>query len=132
MAPTLLKSLTVTILGQQHLRGDWRFDFDGELFRHFITDITGEMKKMGFALSCVQKHDVLISISSYADLLNSVRISSDDSMGTHCIGHVIGKSEHLNILEDIAAAVRRVAFAPETIAPASEFRKICHNCGCGC
>jgi hypothetical protein len=28
--------------------------------------------------------------------------------------------------------VRRIAFAPETIAPADEFRKVCHNCGCGC
>jgi hypothetical protein len=35
-------------------------------------------------------------------------------------------------MEDISTAVRRVAFAPETIAPSGEFRKVCHNCGCGC
>lgn len=132
MAVKSLKAITVTILDQQHLRGDWRFDFDGNVFQHFIADMTREMKKLGFALTCVRNHDVVIAINSYADLLNSVRVSSDDSLGVHCIGHVIGKSERLDIMEDIGSAIRRVAFAPETIAPASEFRKVCHNCGCGC
>jgi hypothetical protein len=94
--------------------------------------MTIEMKKLGFILKCVHNHDVVIPINSYADLLNCVKIASDDSLGNHCIGHVIGKSEHLDILEDIDSALRRVAFAPETIAPAGEFRKVCHNCGCGC
>ena len=132
MAGRALKTLTVTILGQRHLRGDWRFDFDGEPFWRFIAGMTGEMRKLGIALSCVHNHDVVISINSYADLLNCVRVSSDDSQGTHCIGHIIGKSEHLDIVEDIDSAIRRIAFAPETIAPAGEFRKVCHNCGCGC
>lgn len=132
MAGKVLKVMTVTILGQQHLRGDWLFDFDGELFQRFISGLTKEMKKLGVKLTCVRNHDVVISINSYADLLNCVKISSDDSLGNHCIGHVIGKSEHLDVMEDIGVAVRRVAFAPETIAPADEFRKVCHNCGCGC
>ncbi|MDA8429512.1 MAG: hypothetical protein M0T70_09680 [Geobacteraceae bacterium] len=132
MAGKSLKTVLVTILDQQHLRGDWLFDFNGEMFRKFISDMTSEMRKLGVDLTCIHNHDVVISINSYADLLNCVKISSDDSLGNHCIGHVIGKSEHLNILEDIDAAVRRVAFAPETIAPAGEFRKVCHNCGCGC
>jgi hypothetical protein len=127
-----LKTITITILGQQHLRGDWLFDFDGEMFQKFLAQMTREMKKLGFSLTCVRNSDVVISINSYADLLNCVKISSDDSLGNHCIGHVIGKSEHLNIIEDIETALRRVAFAPETIAPAGEFRKVCHNCGCGC
>jgi hypothetical protein len=38
----------------------------------------------------------------------------------------------LNICEDISAAVRRIAFAPETVVPSNEFKKVCHNCGCGC
>jgi hypothetical protein len=132
MAGKALKVLTVTILDQKHLREDWRFDFDGEGFRLFIAGLTREMRRLGFALSCVRNHDVSISINSYADLLNCVRVSSDDSQGTHCIGHIIGKSEHLDIIEDIGSAIRRIAFAPETIAPAGEFRKVCHNCGCGC
>ena len=124
--------MTVTILDQQHLRADWLFDFDGDRFQSFISDLAREMKKLGVALVCVPNHDVVITVNSYADLLNCVKISSDDSHGNHCIGHVIGKSEHLDIMEDIGAAVRRVAFAPETVAPAGEFRKVCHNCGCGC
>ena len=132
MAGKSLKSLTVTIFAQQHLRREWLFDFDGEPFRNFIAGMTREMRKMGIALSCVHNRDVTIPINSYADLLNCVKVASDDSQGNHCIGHIIGKSEHLDIMEDIGAAIRRIAFAPETIAPAGEFRKVCHNCGCGC
>jgi hypothetical protein len=132
MAGKKLKGLTVTILGQKHLREDWLFDFDGDTFQLFITELTREMRKLGITLNCVRNHDVTISINSYTDLLNCVKVSSEDSQGNHCIGHIIGKSEHLDIMEDIAAAVRRIAFAPETIAPAGEFRKVCHNCGCGC
>jgi len=132
MAGKVMKSLTVTILDQRHLRKDWLFDFDGKPFQRFIAEITREMKKLGVALTCVHNRDVVISINSYADLLNCVKVSSDDSQGNHCIGHIIGKSEHLDIIEDIGSAIRRIAFAPETIAPAGEFRKVCHNCGCGC
>jgi hypothetical protein len=132
MACKAMKTLTVTILDQQHLREDWLFDFDGELFRKFISAMTREMKKLGISLNCIRNRDVAIQINSYADLLNCVKVSSDDSQGNHCIGHIIGKSEHLDIVEDIGSAIRRIAFAPETIAPAGEFRKVCHNCGCGC
>jgi len=132
MSVKALKAITVTILDQQHLRDDWRFDFDGELFRQFLAGMTQDMKKLGFALTCVHNPDVQISINSYADLLNCVKVSSDESQGTHCIGHIIGKSENLDIMEDVGSAIRRLAFAPETIAPAGEFRKVCHNCGCGC
>jgi hypothetical protein len=132
MACKRLKSVTLTIFDQKHIRKDWLFDFEDPDFLAFLASMTKEMKKLGIALSCIRNHDVSISINSYADLLNCVKISSDDSMGNHCIGHVIGKSEHLDILEDMEQALRRVAFAPETIAPAGEFRKVCHNCGCGC
>lgn len=128
----MAKIITVTILGQEYLRNDWSFDFDGDEFRQFIARISSEMARLGFALNCVRNGEVSISINSYADLLNCVRFSSADSQGTHCIGHIIGKSEHLRIVEDIESAIRRIAFAPETIAPAGEFRKVCHNCGCGC
>ena len=132
MAGKALHPITVTILGQRHLRGDWLFDFDGDRFRQFMAGMTREMKKLGFVLDCVRNDDVTIPVSSYADLLNCVKVSSGDSQGNHCIGHIIGRSEHLDIVEDVGAAIRRIAFAPETIAPAGEFRKVCHNCGCGC
>jgi len=78
-------------------------------------------------------NDVIISVNSYADVLNVVKISSaQDGQSNRCVGHIIGKSPNLDIMEDIERAVRRVAFAPETVVPADEFRKVCHNCGCGC
>ena len=91
------------------------------------------MRRKGFSLKMVHNKGVVIKINSYADLLNVVKISSPQGgHNNQCIGHIIGKSENLNILEDIQAAINRIAFAPETIAPDSEFRKVCHNCGCGC
>ena len=127
------RKLRIIIHNQQYLRGDWTFDFDGQLFQDFLTDITEQMGRLGVALEIVRNPETVISINSYADLLNVVKISSPtDGHSNQCIGHIIGKSQHLDVLEDIAAAVRRMAFAPETIAPSGEFRKVCHNCGCGC
>ena len=128
-----LKRITVTVLNQKHVRKDWQFDFDGEAFQRFFQSLTRDMRKLGVALEKVHNRDIVISVNSYADLLNVVKVSSpSDGHSNQCIGHIIGKSEHLDIMEDIGTAVRRIAFAPETIPPASEFRKVCHNCGCGC
>ena len=133
MAGKRLKEIAITILAQEHIRKDWYFDFDSEVFRDFCGKLSRDMKKLGVALRVAHNRDATIRITSYADLLNCVKISSlGDGHANHCIGHIIGKSEHLDIMEDIGAAVRRIAFAPETIAPSNEFRKVCHNCGCGC
>ncbi|MDD2851506.1 MAG: hypothetical protein PHY09_06325 [Desulfuromonadaceae bacterium] len=127
------KELVITIFSQKHLRSDWYIDCDGQEFQKFLTVMVKEMKKMGVRLDIVRNQEAVIAINSYADLLNAMKISSlQDGHSNQCIGHIIGKSPHLDILEDISTALRRVAFAPETIAPSSEFRKICHNCGCGC
>ncbi|MBI5484590.1 MAG: hypothetical protein HY888_09035 [Deltaproteobacteria bacterium] len=128
-----MKQISMTVFDQEHCRREWFFDFDGEIFHDFCTTLTREMKKLGITLTLLRNRDAVIKINSYADLLNVVKISSpDDGHSNQCIGHIIGKSEHLDIMEDIRTAVRRVAFAPETVAPSSEFRKVCHNCGCGC
>jgi hypothetical protein len=133
MAGKRSKELTITVLAQEHTRRDWYFDFDSEPFQLFCEDLSRDMKRLGVALKIVHNRDTTIRIASYADLLNCVRISSpDDGHVNQCVGHIIGKSEHLDIMEDIGTALRRVAFAPETIAPSGEFRKVCHNCGCGC
>lgn len=133
MACKQMKQMLITVLDQKHIRPDWYFDFDGQEFQDFITGITKEMKRLGVALSVARNRETEISINSYADLLNVVKISShQDGHSNQCVGHIIGKSERLDIMEDIRVAVRRVAFAPETVAPSSEFRKVCHNCGCGC
>jgi sugar phosphate isomerase/epimerase len=127
------KQITVTILEQVHIRKDWLFDFDGETFQRFFDDLTRELRKLGVTLKQVRNREITIQIHSYADLLNVVKVSSPcDGHTNQCVGHIIGKSGRLDIMEDIDTAVRRIAFAPETIAPASEFRKVCHNCGCGC
>lgn len=127
------KQMVLTILDQKHLRNDWLFDFDGQLFQDFLAGTTAELERLGVLLTVVRNRDVVITINSYADLLNVVKISSlRDGHNNQCVGHIIGKSLRLDIMEDISTALRRVAFAPETIAPSSEFRKVCHNCGCGC
>src|SRR3974390_686343 len=130
MAGKRLKQMTITIMAQDHVRKEWYFDFGAEVFRHFCDSLSRDMKRLGVAINIVHNSDTAIRITSYADLLNSVRISSpDDGHANQCVGHIIGKSEHLDIMEDIGMAVRRGAFAPETHHPASEFRKVCHNCG---
>lgn len=133
MACKKTKQMIITIFEQQHIRKDWYVDFDGPLFQDFLAGITTEMKRLGVHVTVERNRDATISVNSYADLLNVVKISSpQDGHNSQCIGHIIGVSQHLDIMEDIGTAVRRVAFAPETIAPSSEFRKVCHNCGCGC
>ena len=133
MTCTQTKQITITILDQKHLRSDWLFDFDGQLFQDFIEETITTMERLGVLLTVVRNPDAVITINSYADLLNVVKISSlQDGHSNQCVGHIIGKSQHLDIMEDIGTAVRRVAFAPETVAPSSEFGKVCHNCGCGC
>jgi hypothetical protein len=133
MTGTSAKIMVITIFGQKHLRNDWYFDFEGSRFTVFLSGLVGEMERLGVRLTVERTSDAVITVDSYADLLNVVKISSpQDGHSNQCIGHIIGKSQHRDILEDITTAVRRVAFAPETIAPSSEFRKVCHNCGCGC
>ena len=133
MACKKTKQMVITIHDQKYLRNDWCFDFDGQPFQDFIAGMKAEMKRLGVLLTVVRNRDAVISINSYADLLNVLKISSpQDGHTNQCIGHIIGKSQRLDIMEDINTAVRRVAFAPETIAPSGEFRKVCHNCGCGC
>ncbi len=127
------KQMVITIHDQEHFRKDWYVDFDGQPFQEVLAVMKAEMERLGVQLTVVRNRDAVISINSYADLLNAVRISSpQDGHSNQCVGHIIGKSQRLDIVEDIGRAVRRVAFAPETVAPSSEFRKVCHNCGCGC
>ena len=91
------------------------------------------MRRLGVAFSTDRNPGFVVTVNSYADLLNAVRISSpSDGIASRCVGHLIGKSERLDLLEDIRRAVNRVAFAPETIPPDEHNRKVCHNCGCGC
>lgn len=128
-----MKPVVITILDQVHQRKDWFCDFDGHAFRDAMDTLAAELSALGIALDIRRNREVVITVNSYADLLNCVRVSSPlDNHHNQCVGHIIGKSEHLDIVEDISRAARRIAFAPETIAPDAAFRKVCHNCGCGC
>ena len=127
------KKMVVTFFRQNHVRPDWQVDMSSSVFELFFIELADDLAKFGIALAKVTDDETVIDINSYADVLNSVRISSpSDGFSSICVGHIIGKSPHLDLLEDIKRGVNRMAFAPETIAPESHNRQICHNCGCGC
>jgi hypothetical protein len=127
------KSMRLTRYGQTHTRQDWKDALSGVSFDLFLAELTQELERFGIALQCTEDPGQVIEVKSYADLLNAVRIASpSDGISNVCVGHVIGKSPRLDPLEDIRRAVNRIAFAPETVAPDDENRKVCHNCGCGC
>ena len=127
------KKIVVTFYRQNHVRPDWRVDLASSVFELFFIELADDLAKFGVDLARVVDDETVIDIHGYADVLNAVRISSpSDGFSTICIGHIVGKSPHLDLLEDIKRGVNRVAFAPETIAPESHNRQVCHNCGCGC
>ena len=129
----MAKKMVVTFLRQKHLRPDWQVELSGHWFDLFFVEVADDLERFGIELSVAHNNDITIDINSYADLLNAVRISSPaDGFASICVGHVIGKSPNLDIYEDIKRAINRLAFAPETIAPDEEHRRVCHNCGCGC
>lgn len=128
-----LKKMMISVCRQNHLRENWKVDLEGESFREFVKDITGELSGFGVEISSSYNDAITVNVNSYADLLNAVRISSPaDGFTNKCIGHIIGQSQNLNLFDDIRRAVNRVAFAPETVQPDENNRKVCHNCGCGC
>jgi hypothetical protein len=128
-----MKEMVLTFYRQHHVRPDWLIDVQLSEFQTFLAELVAEMQRFAINLTCVHTDAFTIDIQSYADLLNAVRISSpSDTITNVCIGHIIGKSERLDLREDIKRAVTRIAFAPETVAPDEHARRVCHNCGCGC
>ena len=101
--------------------------------RSFVAEIAKQYGKYGIAISCRDEPENVLKVRGYADLLNPVRLTTGDgSLGSPCLGHVIGQSRNCNLLEDIERGISRVAFAPETIEPDASGKRVCHNCGCGC
>jgi len=129
----LLKKIVISVCRQNHLRDNWKVDLEGDSFMGFVRDLTRELAGFGIEIESSHNDAFTVTVNSYADLLNAVRITSPaDGFINKCIGHIIGQSQNLNFFEDIKRAVNRVAFAPETIQPDESNRKVCHNCGCGC
>ena len=103
------------------------------MFDMFFIELQDDLMRFCIDLIRVDNEETVIDINSYADLLNAIRISSPaDGIANRCIGHIIGKSPRLDLMEDIKRAVNRMAFAPETVPPEDHNRQVCHNCGCGC
>ncbi|GLI39086.1 hypothetical protein KI811_04470 [Geobacter hydrogenophilus] len=127
------KEITVVFYRQNHLKDNWKVDLDGVEAERFFGKLEGDLSRAGVVLKRSRNEAFTIDINSYADLLNAVRISSPaDGFGSVCVGHIIGQSQNLDIMDDIRRAVMRIAFAPETVPPEDHNRKVCHNCGCGC
>jgi hypothetical protein len=127
------KRILISICSQNHLRENWKVHLDGAGFERFVKELIEELAVFGIEVDSCHNDAVTINVNSYADLLNAVRITSlSDGFMNKCIGHIIGRSQNLNLFEDIRRAVNRVAFAPETIQPDAGNGKVCHNCGCGC
>jgi hypothetical protein len=127
------KKMVLTLYRQNHVRPNWRVDLAGCEYELFFIELADIMRQFGIELEIAKNDEITIDVNSYADLLNAIRISSPaDGFANICIGHVIGKSPRLDLMEDIKRGINRVAFAPETIPPEDHNRRVCHNCGCGC
>ena len=127
------KNMRLTCYELEHLRPEWKNVLSGITFDLFFAELAQDLERFDIVLERVQGGSETIEVKSYADLLNAVRIASpSDGISNVCVGHVIGKSPRLDPQEDIRRAVNRIAFAPETVPPDDENRKVCHNCGCGC
>jgi len=128
-----VKQIKVVLYGYRLKGGEWRPPVLGREIQEFVNEISVEYKKYGIAVSCQEEPENVLDVRGYADLLNTVRLrTNDNSLGSPCLGHVIGQSESCDLLEDIRRGVSRIAFAPETIEPDGASKKVCHNCGCGC
>src|SRR5512138_204103 len=97
-----VKRMLITIYAQNHLRQDWRVDLCGDEFQRFLAGLEKELLGFDIRLDSSRNDDICIDVNSYADLLNAVRVSSpSDGFANKCVGHIIGKSQNLNLYEDI-------------------------------
>ena len=127
------KEITVALYGCRYIRSDWRYDQDEAGLTAFFAALQNELAPLGIGLRWGREEGVVLDVRGYGDLLNTVRLRSpQDGIVNLCLGHVIGQSAKLDLLEDIRRGVSRIAFAPEMIEPEGENKRVCHNCGCGC
>ncbi|WP_224983094.1 hypothetical protein [Geomonas agri] len=129
----MAKQMRLTCYGRSKSKPEWESILSGFTFDIFFAELAQELQRFDITLELGADPGQVIEVNGYGDLLNSIRIASpSDGISNICIGHVIGQSPRLDLQEDIRRAVNRMAFAPETVAPDDENRKVCHNCGCGC
>lgn len=127
------KQIVVAFYGRRFVRADWTVDIDRDAIQGLFADMEREFAPLGVQVGCCWEEDMVLDVKGYGDLLNCVRLRSpSDGIANLCLGHVIGPSAQLDLLQDIRRGVSRIAFAPEMIEPEGENKRVCHNCGCGC
>jgi len=128
-----VKEISVVLYGYRLKGRKWRPPVLKQEIASFVSSLSASYEKYGITVSFMEEFDKVLEVRGYGDLLNTVRLRTNDStLGNPCLGHVIGQSESCDLLEDIRRGVSRIAFAPETIEPDGSSKKVCHNCGCGC
>jgi len=111
----------------------WKYPFTPEVLRSEVQRMDEDLRGLGLQVVFAVEEARKVEVRGYPDLLNAIRIrSSRPGLGNLCLGHIIGRSANLDLLEDVRRGVKRVAFAPETIEPDGSDKVVCHNCGCGC
>lgn len=129
----MVKEIKVVLYGYRLKGRKWQPPQLDQEIAGFVAKLSTDYKKYGVDVSYQEELENVLEVRGYGDLLNTVRLRTNDStLGNPCLGHVIGQSENCDLLEDIRRGVSRIAFAPETIEPDGSSKKVCHNCGCGC
>ena len=127
------KSITIVVYNRNFLRPDWRQDLDVAAIEQLAIDLNDEFRQFDWQIRFLRDEEQAVDVRGYGDLLNAVRLRATGSSHSNpCLGHVIGSSAACDPLADIRRGINRIVFAPETIEPESAFKKVCHNCGCGC
>ena len=129
----MTREIVVVFYGYRLSNKSWRPPAMPRDPQSLVAELAREYGKYGIAVRSVEEPDTVLEVKGYGDLLNTVRLRTDDStLGNPCLGHVIGQSANCDLLEDLRRGLSRIAFAPETIEPDGSSKKVCHNCGCGC
>ncbi len=127
------KEITVVLYGYRLTNIEWSPEVDFDALDEFLKGLHSDLLPLGITVTYRKELENILEVQGYADLLNLVRLRSpQDSIGNLCLGHIVGRSDHCNLFEDIRRGVSRIAFAPEMIEPEGSNKVVCHNCGCGC
>ncbi len=112
--------------------GEWQYADPTAGLTKMLTEMKEELARFGIQLRCIEE-EFVSKIKGYHDLLNSMRLAYPAAgIGSLPLGHVIGASKTLDIVEDLRRGINRVVFAPETVEPSGSDKMVCHDCGCGC
>ncbi len=126
-----MREITVVFYARE-FSGEWKYPFADETIAPFFAQLNQELSGCGVKFNFAHEPNVCLKINGYQDMLNSVRICAPKhGFPSLCLGQFLGASPAADFLADVKRGVRRVAFSPESIAPAGG-EALCHNCGCGC